>query len=83
MKSLTDLVEYIGPDILDNILPHVAACDDERFPEDNLPRASCSFVPRLFKEFGDTLSSSSSCLSSSSDIRSSSNGSSVVKGLVW
>ena len=27
----------------------------ERFPEGNLPRASCTFVPRLFKEFGNPL----------------------------
>src|SRR6266487_5946478 len=40
-------VEDIGPYILDDVLPHIPAGNDYRFPQGQFARASFLFLPRL------------------------------------
>jgi hypothetical protein len=48
-------VEDISPYFLDDVLPHVPACDDERLPESQLPRTAGPFIPWDFQEFRNAL----------------------------
>src|SRR5208283_5219638 len=42
-------IEYLRPDFLDYVLPHITACHDDGFSQGKVLRAPDSFMPWLFK----------------------------------